>query len=692
MKPIFITRLLVMCLLLTGAIHVAAKPASAPEAYQLAKQYELSHPDSNLYYLGQTIALAGAGTQIQADAWKDMGNHYNFKGLNDSAAYCYDQAMHIYEQLHYAPGIANIINNRGILEANVSHHLKAVTLYKQALEMRLKIGQLQHIASTCNNLGNTYLAMNNIAEALHYHQATLQVRYFMNDSAGIATSIGNIGTLYYSARQYSKALKYYQTGLRMQQQLQHQEGIMRGLLNTGGAFAALKQYDSAAVYFEKLNQLCDSLQYYTYLTSGLNNLAEARALQKRIPEALALYQQSLKLSSEIGDSVIIASSILGLAQNGYYGNQKLPQLLEAYRIAETMQESRLVAQLCEVLAQTYEAAGQNGSAFIYLKKLTAINDQSILPEVYQQLADLQTNYEVSQKEAQISLLRKEKELQVQKTRLQQFYTGGALGFTLLCGALIGLLWYTLRRQQKSNQTIRQQAEELEAHHAVKDKIFSVLSHDMKAPIISFTHTLELMDQNILTADEFEFIRGKTLEQTRMLKQELDNLLQWATLRFQQQQNDAMDTWSLQDLTQQAIRLLGPQAEEKNIQLSCNIPPSHMVQGNDQQLCSVIRNITANAIKFSPPGGTISIYSERDGKHTLLCIADQGAGMTTEQFQQSSSGKRIKSTPGTHNEKGTGMGLMISKLLAEQNGATLTLRQTSGTGTTIQVSFPEPTAK
>ncbi len=231
--------------------------------------------------------------------------------------------------------------------------------------------------------------------------------------------------------------------------------------------------------------------------------------------------------------------------------------------------------------------------------------------------------------------------------------------------------------------------ELERTISIKNRIFSIIAHDLKAPIINLSMMTELLkDKKNLKVED---VTNSLSQQAKFASNLIDNLLLWG----EGQQNKINYTPELNNLTDivlENFNLLRGISERKDIKLNY----SH--KGDSHVLCDkdliniIIRNLLTNAIKFTPRKGNISVTVEesllKDDK-VYLIIKDNGIGIDQDKIDKLFNNDIISSSPGTDNERGTGLGLQICNDLVKINKGTMKFESELNKGTTVTITLPAP---
>ena len=233
--------------------------------------------------------------------------------------------------------------------------------------------------------------------------------------------------------------------------------------------------------------------------------------------------------------------------------------------------------------------------------------------------------------------------------------------------------------------IKEQKKELEELNGIKDKLFSIISHEFRSPLNSLKGTLALLKIGALSEGELNMISRELNDKINNTTIFLDNLLNWAKSQMHGIRAKP-EHIKLKELAEENIQLLKSLAYKKKITLENKIPNECKAYVDPNMLDLVFRNLISNAIKFSLRGGVIEIASEKNGKLNTLSVKDNGIGM---------SGKNINmlfrvqtfTTRGTANERGTGLGLFITKNFVESNGGKIWVESKEGAGSIFKFTVP-----
>lgn len=242
---------------------------------------------------------------------------------------------------------------------------------------------------------------------------------------------------------------------------------------------------------------------------------------------------------------------------------------------------------------------------------------------------------------------------------------------------------------ESYKKIEQQKEELAELNGIKDKLFSVISHDLRGPLSSIQSFLTLLNmEGAITPEQVKRFTEKLAQDVKVTQILLDNLLNWARA---QMKGITVKPKNLSLLTMaEEIKLLYQmECENKQLSTIIEIPENARVFADRDMAMLVLRNLFSNAIKFTPEQGSITISAEQQNGFAHVKVRDTGVGMPADKLEALFDMNRNNSTLGTKKEVGTGLGLILSKEFVEKNGGSLVVESKENEGTTFSFTLPVP---
>ncbi|SKC81621.1 sensor histidine kinase [Ohtaekwangia koreensis] len=238
-----------------------------------------------------------------------------------------------------------------------------------------------------------------------------------------------------------------------------------------------------------------------------------------------------------------------------------------------------------------------------------------------------------------------------------------------------------------SEALEQQAEILKASNYTKDKLFSIISHDLRGPIRQFGEVFNMIERGYISAEEFQYkLMPDLKERANYVSTLTDNLLQWAKGQMGGIQVNKSEL-NVADIIHENSSLLSPQALKKSITLKAEITEGLQNVYADQDMIKlIVRNLVSNAIKFTPEFGVVEVSTKTDHDSIFISVQDNGTGLSPEDINKIVE-KEYFTKYGTSGEKGSGLGLMLCREFIEKNGGVLTIESQPGIGSTFTFHLP-----
>lgn len=629
---------------LVGNVENADSDTSKIAAYQLlVNHYRYKHPDSAIFYAGKGLSYAqqhhypwGEGTMRNL-----LGQVYEGRGLFDLAKSQYGEARAIFEQISYSKGVAASSNGLGVVAGRTGKYDEATRHFLNALELFELIGDEKGIVQTYIKLGVVSDLLGNLDNALQYYLKAEELNSEPPSANASLTLLNNIGIIYGKRNDLRTALKYFHRGLRNSDP-EKSTATHIALLGSLGIAYERSGLDDSALHFQQ--------QAYS--------LAKANSLPEE--EARALVNLSSLFSKR--DTF-----------------KSLQLLREALAITERIGQLNLTTEVYESMIQLYKQNNDYREALHLTERRQLLKDSLFSLQKSKEIANLHANHELAKQENEIRSLA----LSNEKSIIQR---NVMIVIALVCVTMILIVWFYNTRITHLNSRLLSKQNELRNSNTIKDKIFSILGHDLRAPL---SRVIGLL--NVLALDEKSTQESQIIERLRQQSENtletLDNLLLWGErqlkgIRLNQQ------TIPVKEQISKTIYLSGDYATQKNVKLVDRTPPDILVYADPSHFDFVMRNLLSNAIKFSHSGGTIVIDAFRSAdKQAILSIRDSGVGIPKD-VQDGIFSFGNESARGTWNEKGTGIGLMLCREYIHENGGRLWVESEPGKGSTFYFSLSQ----
>ena len=429
------------------------------------------------------------------------------------------------------------------------------------------------------------------------------------------------------------------------------------------------------------------------------NLAEVR-IARNDPEAVGYAEQSLELSRKYQDTphkIISRLMALSKAYRIVGRNDESDRLMEeALRTAkdngETFLEASIYVQqgdyakaialadenhfdelLQEALEGAYHQERERNPklALEYFERSVMMKD-SVFNETQQQLIrDYQVRYATQEKDYALAMEREK----AKRNRLLII----VLAVAVVLLSLIAMIWYRLAQARKKR------AEELARLNATKDRLFSIVSHDVRTPVGAMSTVLQQLTDNYESMNDTD--REASLIMLRTTTEALDgrmaNIIHWVKGELSNSAVKSVD-FELSALVDECIKSQEMTITAKSLKVNNEVPKDMAAHDDANVVRLVLQNLLSNAVKFSYPEGEVGVRAEEKDGRIWVEVRDNGMGISEKKLEKIFN-FMTSSASGTSGETGTGIGLFVSKQLVDKIGGEITIESVKDEGTVVRFS-------
>lgn len=248
--------------------------------------------------------------------------------------------------------------------------------------------------------------------------------------------------------------------------------------------------------------------------------------------------------------------------------------------------------------------------------------------------------------------------------------------------------HNITDRKQAEERIKHQNQQLEALNAQKDKFFSIIAHDLRSPFNAILGISELLvnkikKNNYEGVDEYARKIYQSSEQAMSL---LTNLLEWASTQTGRIEFKP-EYFELIDFIEESIPMFDNVASQKSITIKGELPPSILAFADKPMIGTVLRNLISNAIKYTRQDGEIIISANKGQNEIMVSVGDDGVGIAANRLDNLFLIDQSESTPGTNDEKGTGLGLILCKEFVEKHKGRIWAKSQKGKGSTFSFTIP-----
>lgn len=337
-------------------------------------------------------------------------------------------------------------------------------------------------------------------------------------------------------------------------------------------------------------------------------------------------------------------------------------------------------------ADLYAANGDYEHAYAYYQKFHEVSEEKQSNVNGRSLKYLQSEYAFKQKNKEVEMLKKINEANVLLIR-QQRVIGTAFAIVIMLLGVWAYNAYKTGQQRKIlNKELHSTNAELGRLNGVKDKLFSVISHDLRSPIATLKSILMFLKDGHFKEDELKDLYSRLNHQLEATGNVLENLLQWAKTELSNTKTE-MEKIILADVVNEVALQLKDDMKEKKIQFHNDLNFHLIALADKIQVEIILRNLMANAVKFTSPGGQVKIAGKVSEDIVEVYVEDNGSGMHEEEVKNLFQPGRHFSRRGTNQETGSGIGLLITKEMISKNGGNIWVSSRKHEGTTFTFTLP-----
>jgi tetratricopeptide (TPR) repeat protein len=381
-------------------------------------------------------------------------------------------------------------------------------------------------------LGDGFLQSGNHIKALECFTRAANAYEAENKPIGMATAFNYISNVYSAQQNYNNSISYLRRAINIYQDLDDTKRLADSKHNLAYAYYELEKYDTALIVFSEAKEKYEELGNEYEMAYCIGNSGLVLLKQKKFEEAENNFLEAIQILRKYNDEYAIIDFMVGYAKVLKHKKEFKKAInfaLQSYKLAQKNNISDYKRDASYCLSELYKFSNKYDSAIYYLEIHYAVRDSIKNLQSIQQMADLRTEFEVSQKQLEVDSLNKRKTIQL-------IIISALIIIIILAGILISVYRKNLKRVRKFTAVLNErknqlekQRKELEELNGIKDKFFSIISHDLRSPInslggISFMirESIENDSPNLLWK-VVDYIDKTTFSLSSLL----DNLLNWA---------------------------------------------------------------------------------------------------------------------------------------------------------------------
>lgn len=563
----------------------------------------------------------------------------------------------------------------------------------------------QLIARSLNMVGNAYYLMGDFTNSMEHYFQALSIREELGDPNSIASSYNNIGAVYLQMKDHHLALKYLQKAKIIFEDLQDEVHLFSIMNNIGAVYIENEKYDTAHLYLTQAYEIALKTQDEDNISIALTNLGETALSMGQLSQSLDYQKRALDISRKLGNKAMMATIYTNLGKT-YLETKNYQPAFEAFHksldLSEEVNSLPDLQENYQYLSKYFDIKRDYKQALHYHRLYASIKDSINSQEAMIRIKEMESLSQAQNLQQEIQLLRKDNEISsLRATRLKRtIFSLAALSLMITLLFLVyhqknrlkrettRLLEEKNRQLEKANLKLQNSEKHLKELNSTKNKFFSIIGHDLRNPLNALLGFSELISGNSrdYTSEEIQRYSKIINEAAKNIHLLIENLLEWS--RSQSGNIDYHpEMTDLMPMIAEIFKVFEIHADKKGVDMVSEVPTDISVYADRNLLSTILRNLINNAVKFTPNGGKVRIFCEQSDSEITISVEDTGIGMSEQQMENLFRLKSNVTMPGTSEEKGTGLGLILCREFVEMHKGKIWALSKPKVGSTFSFTLP-----
>ncbi|TVR31135.1 MAG: hypothetical protein EA390_06900 [Balneolaceae bacterium] len=612
-----------------------------------------------------------------AFAYSNLGNYFLSKGMADSVIAALNEP---YKQLQHTSRAVNIGNLIATAHREKSSFSDALQIYQEVLEKARAEENQSMQAAIKQNIAGVYESLGDYPAAIDHYLESLSLAEQLGDSQTRAVVLENLGTLNLSEENYELAETYIKQALEINLDIGNPRYITGNYINLGIFYKSTGRFQEALESYQKALDLSNQLGNIVTKIQINYNIGVLHNEMGDPETALVYFQESLEMSRQNNITIGSFYNLSGMGdsyQNLENFSVAIQYFEDALEIAESLSQVEFTKSILNKLWLVHESDGNAVAALDYLKRYTSITDSIAATEREEALARQETLLNLRTE-------RQNRELAEQALASQRNTLIRSLFLLMVVAiALVGLFIF-YQKKNRMNRQLRERTVELQEVNSEKDKLLSILAHDLRNPLSGLQGVVYLIQEGALNNKDMDKVLKEVDHRLQHGITILSNYLQWA-----QNQKDGIEAniepVNVKEIVDECLVGFRHSSQKKGVTIVVDIQENLAMLADKNMMQVILRNLISNSIKYVEEDGVVTVKAVKENNRVRLSVSDNGVGIPEQKKRdifKSFSYTRI----GTHGETGTGLGLSICKDFAEKQGGSISFVSESGEGTTFTVEL------
>jgi len=591
----------------------------------------------------------------------------------DSMYILSERALDLSKNLSYKQGMLQARNNLGDHAMFIGDQEKAIDIHTQVISEAKKTKNHFIALRSLNSKAFILKQQLKYTEAYRCLNEGVEIAESSNNATFLHRMKMNLGVLFAYLDDFETSLHFFEECLELNDSKDSPMLEAEVMANIGYIHFEMGQWEKARENIDGAVSIFKKQQSPEWLAYCYQILASISLKQKEYDKANHHIAKSDSILTTIDDPLSMANQELIMADYMYLNGQlekARDHLLSVISTSKELNDFDLRIDAEKLLSKIYAAMDNYKLALHHQNSFNATLDSVEMQNNKMRFAIERIKYQQELKE-QEQLTLYQKQLATQRLIIVMTLVG-----LISLTSIIFLVRKNAKREKKVNESLRR-------INQTKDRVFSIIGHDLKEPIGTLQEMLNLYNSEEINEKEVAQMVPKLKSNVDQSSFSLNNLLYWARAQMNGLTTKPIPL-PLKKNVEQALKSVAQKLSTKKIKSQNTINEEVFVEADAVHMDIILRNLISNAVKFTQTGGTIFLKTEQQNGHVKLMIKDTGIGIRPETIRAFHNGEIVSSSLGTHYEKGTGIGLYITRYLIELNNGSMHIDSKKGTGTAITV--------
>lgn len=640
-----------------------------------------------------------------AEAYLARANIFLIQGDLSEAQEFYTKSIEYNSLIADSAAMIGSFANLAQIRASQGNIEGAIEYYNKAIQLCRQYNKTQFLAETKINLAIEYYHQNRLSESLLCNIEAIQILDSIGSKQSRLYPVHNLALLYKEMGMDSLSNRYFKEVYTVSKENNNHTMVAHLSVSIGDHYLNHGNLELGFQYMNEAYQIVEDHGVDQLL--GIVNIGLANVwfkLEDYI-QAKAYYNKGLEIALSSNEVENQIDAMVGLAKclriDGKE-KQALTLLLSAKELAVSLNSQVDLYETSEMIAEIYYQQGLHSQAVEHYKTFAESFKAYVDTTMNEQNRNFAYQTELKEQENKNALLQKEAQYSSQivstqnkQLKAQRYILLLTISLLLIGGMLILQLFRTSQQRKKangqlqaSNQEVVEINQKLKKENEFKNKLFSIVSHDLRSPVASLYSMLQVLSMNQLNKDEQQILLHNVMESTENSLELIDNVLLW-TQKQMINVNPEITDYNINHTAQNILNQNKAKIKNRKLIINNNIPASIICRGDENIARLVLRNLLSNAIKFSKEGAVIDITHQADQGKAIISVKDTAGGVPPKLKELLYSDDEFISTKGEISENGNGMGLKLCRYFLLKTGNNIWFETEQGVGTRFYFTLDIP---